>query len=144
MPLLPYALRPRTVVRKSAFRRGPTGDGVLWKAASIYFSAGPVILRSRAMRLGFSGGNRKWQAVAVAMLVTHDLRRILGKKPEQLGSWRAGTGDFVKVTTMKPMSKKDVRRSGATKKELRGAIVAQAVSDTAAKRPDAKLVVKTK
>jgi len=144
MPFLPYALRPRAVLRKTAFSRGATSNSVLWKAVSIYFAAGPAHLRSRAMRSGFSGGNRKWQAVGVAVLLTHDLRGVFGKQPEALGSWSAGTGEFVKVTTMKPMSRKELKRSGTTKKALRGAIVAQAVADTVAKHPDAKIVVKTK
>jgi hypothetical protein len=144
MSLVPYALRPRTVLRKAAVKRGPTGNSVLWKAAAIYFVGGPIRLRSTAIRLGFSGGNRKWQAVGAMVLLTHDLRRVLGKQSEPLGSWKAGTDSFVKVTTSKPLSKKVLKRSGTTRKALRAAVVARAVADTTAKNPDARIVVKTK
>ena len=144
MALVPYALRPRTVLRRAAVKRGATGNSVLWKAASIYFVGGPIRLRSTAIRLGFSGGNRKWQAVGAAVLLTHDLRRVFSKQPEPLGSWKAGADSFVRVTTSKPLSKKELKRAGTTKKAMRGAIIAQAVADTVAKNPDAKIVVKTK
>jgi len=144
MALLPYALRPRTVLRKTAVKRGATGSSVLWKAASIYFVGGPVRLRSTAIRLGFSGGNRKWQAIGVAAILGNDVRRAVSRQPETLGTWKAGMGDFVRVTTSKPLSKKELKRSGTTKKAMRGAIIAQAVADTVAKNPDAKIVVKTK
>ncbi len=65
-------------------------------------------------------------------------------QPEPLGTWKAGAGDFVRVSATKPMSKKELKRAGTTKKALRGAIIAQAVADTAAAVPDARIVVKTK
>ncbi len=144
MSLIPYALRPRAVLRKAAIKRGVEGGSVPWRALAMYFVGGPVLLRTNAIRRGVFGGSRQWQAVGLVLLLTQDLRRQVGKQPETLGTWKAGTGDFVKVTTTTPMSKKELKRSGTTKKAVRGAVIAQAVADTVAKNPDAKIVVKTK
>ncbi|NKB41981.1 MAG: hypothetical protein GKR86_13285 [Ilumatobacter sp.] len=82
--------------------------------------------------------------MGAVVLLTHDLRRILTKQSEPLGSWKAGVGDFVRVTTTMPMSKKELKRAGTTRKVLRKAIIAQAVADTMAKNPGAQVVVTTK
>lgn len=144
MSLLPYALRPRTIIRKAAFQRSAAGGGVLWSALAMFFTRGPVRVRSTAIRLGFLGGDRKWQAVGLAVLLTHDMRRVFGRQPEPLGSWRVGANEFVDVINAKPMSKKELKRSGTTKKAMRDVVIAQAVAATRAKNPGAKIVVKTK
>jgi hypothetical protein len=144
MSLVPYALRPRSVLRRAALRRGTAGGSVVWAALAMFFAGGPVRVRSTAFRLGILGGNRKWQAVGAVLLLTHDMRRVLGKQSEPLGSWKVGSNEFVDVINAKPMSKKELKRSGTTKKAMRATIIAQAVADTSAKSPDAKIVVKTK
>jgi hypothetical protein len=144
MSLVPYAFRPRTVLRRAALRRGAAGGGVFWSALALFFTRGPVRVRSTAIRHGFLGGNRKWQAVGLVVLLTHDMRRVFGKQSEPLGSWRVGTNEFVDVINAKPMSKMELKRSGTTKKAMRAAVIAQAVAATRAKNPDAKIVVKTK
>ncbi len=144
MSLVPYSLRPRNMLRKAAINRSVTGGGVLWTALRMYFLRGPVRVRSLAFRHGFMGGNRKWQAVGVALLLTHDMRHGFGKQSESLGSWKVGPNEFVEVINAKPMSKRELKRSGTTKKAMRAAVIAQAVAATSAKNPDAKVVVKTK
>lgn len=144
MSLVPYALRPRTFIRKAAFKRSAAGGGVLWSALAMFFARGPVRVRSTAIRLGFLGGDRKWQAVGLAVLLTYDLRRVFGRHSEPLGSWRIGANEFVDVINVKPMSKKDLKRSGTTKKAMRDAVIAQAVAAASAKNPGAKIVVTTK
>jgi hypothetical protein len=144
MSLVPYAVRPRNILRRVAIKRSATGGSVMWAALAMYFVRGPGRVRSTAFRLGILGGNRKWQAVGAVLLLTHDMRRVLGKQSDPLGSWKVGTNEFVDVINAKPMSKKELKRSGSTKKAIRAAIIAQAVADTSAKNPDAKIVVKTK
>jgi hypothetical protein len=144
MSLVPYVFRPRNVIRRVAIRRSVTGGSVLWSALAMYFVRGPARVRSSAFRLGFFGGNRKWQAVGVLLLLTRDARQVFGRQPEALGSWKVGPNGFVDVINAKPMSKKELKRSGTTKNAMRAAIIAQAVAATSAKNPDAKIVVKTK
>ena len=144
MSLLPYALRPRSVLRRAALKRGTAGGSVLWAALAMFFAGGPVRVRATAFRLGLLGGNRKWQAIGAVLLLTHDTRRVLGKQSESLGSWKVGPNEFVDVINAKPLSQKELKRSGTTKNAMRAAIIAQAVAATSAKNPDAKIVVKTK
>ena len=140
MSLVPYALRPRAVLRKAAIKRGVEGGSFAWRALAMYFVGGPVLLRTNAIRRGVFGGSRKWQAVGILLLLTQDVRQQAGKKPESLGKWKAGAGDFVRVGVEKPLSKKDRKRLGITRDQ----VVAQAVADTAAAVPGARIVVKTK
>jgi hypothetical protein len=140
MSVVPYALRPRAVVRKAALKRGVEGGSVFWRALAVYFVGGQTLLRTNALRRGLFGGNRKWQAVGVLMLLTNDVRKKVSKQPESLGTWKVGADSFVNVIAASPMSKKDRKRLGIT----RDRVIAQAVADTAAAVPDARIVVKTK
>ena len=144
MSLVPYALRPRNVLRKAALKHSATGGSVLWGALAMYFVRGPSRLRSVAIRQGVFGGNRKWQAIALLLVLTRDVRQAFGRQPESLGSWTVGTNQFVDVINAKPMSKKELKRSGTTKKATRAVIIASAVAAVSAKNPDAKIVVKSR
>ena len=114
MALLPYALRPAVIIRRKAIRQGILGPSLLWKV------------------------------VAAGVFGRSSLKKFFGKQPESLGTWKAGSNQFVSVINAKPMSKKERKRSGVTTKAMRDLIVAQAVADTRAKNPDAKIVVKKK
>lgn len=144
MSILPYALRPRAVIRKTAVKRGVDGGSMLWRALSLYFVGGPTLVRTFAIRRGFFGGNRAWQAVGVVMLITQDLRGAIRKKPEPLGRWKVPRNSFLNVITAEPQTKKQLKRAGTTKKQRRELIVSEAVAATRAKHPDAKIVVTTK
>ncbi|MGA9275372.1 hypothetical protein [Ilumatobacter sp.] len=140
MSLVPYALRPRAVIRKAAVKRGVEGGSVVWRALAMYFVGGPVLLRTQAIRRGIFGGNRSWQLIGLILLVSQDARGIFGKQSEPLGKWKVGPGQFVRVTNTKPLSKKDRKRLGIT----RATVIAEAVASAQAKHPDRKIVVKTK
>lgn len=144
MSLVPYPLRPRNVLRRAALKHSATGGSVLWGALAMYFVRGPSRLRSVAIRQGVFGGSRKWQAVALVLVLTRDVRQVFGRQPESLGSWTVGANEFVDVINAKPMSKKELKRSGTTKKATRAVIIASAVAAVSAKNPDAKIVVKTR
>ena len=140
MSLVPYALRPRAVLRKAAHKRGVEGGSVLWRALPMYYVGGPTLLRTNAIRRGVLGGDRKWQAAGLVLLITQDLRHQAGRGPERLGKWKVGPNDFLRVAVEKPLSKKERKRLGVT----RESVVEQAVADTAAAVPDARIVVKTR
>jgi len=137
MPLVPAAAR-RQLLSRAVFR-----GGLLVNVLA--FAVQPTgYLKRMSMIRGVRGSSLAWKFVAVGVYSPSTVKKIFGRQPEALGSWVAGTGSFVKVTTTKPVSKKELKRSGTTRKAMRGAIIAQAVADTAAKNPDAKIVVKTK
>lgn len=114
MALLPYALRPSVVIRRKAIRQGILGPSLLWKV------------------------------VAVGVFGRSSLKKFFGKQSQPLGTWKVASNSFVSVINAKPATKKQLKQAGTTRKARRDLIVAQAVADTAAKNPDAKIVVKTK
>ena len=114
MAVLPYALRPSVIIRRKALRQGLLGPSLFWKIV-----AGWVYGKST-------------------------IKKFLGKQPDELGTWKVGSNDFVNVINAKPRTKKQRKASGLTKKAARKAIVAAAVADSRRKDPDAEIVVKTK
>lgn len=114
MAVLPYALRPSVVIRRKAIRQGLLGPSLFWKVV-----AGWVFGKST-------------------------IKKFFGKQPDNLGSWKVGSNDFVNVINAKPQTKKQRRASGITNKAAKAAIVAAAVADARRKNPDAKIVVKSK
>ncbi|WP_040494690.1 hypothetical protein [Ilumatobacter nonamiensis] len=144
MSILPYALRPRAVIRKTAVKRGVDGGSVMWRALALYFVGGPTLVRTNAIRRGFLSGNRTWQVVGVALILSQDLRGMFRKKPEPIGRFRVKSNDFIRVTNIKPQSRRQLKRAGTNKKAKRASVIAEAVAAAQAKHPDARIVVKTK
>jgi uncharacterized membrane protein (DUF4010 family) len=103
-----------------------------------------VYLKRMSIVRGARGSSIGWKVVAVAMHSPATFKRIFGKHPEPLGSWSVASNSFVNVVNAKPMSKKQRKQAGISKKAMREAIIARAVADTRAANPDAKIVVKTK
>ena len=114
MALLPYALRPSVVIRRKAIRQGILGPSLLWKI------------------------------VAVGVFGRSSLKKFFGKQPDALGTWKVERNGFVNVLSAQPTTTKQLKRAGTTRKQRRNLIVARAVADTAAKDPDARIVLKTK
>jgi hypothetical protein len=137
MALLPVVLRQRLLAAAN-FGGGPFINLLAFVVQPASY------LRRMSIVRGLGGSSIVWKVVAVALYSPATVKRIFGKHPENLGSRRAGTGDFVKVATTEPMSKRALKRSGTTRKAARAAIVTQAVADIRVKHPDAKIVVKTK
>jgi hypothetical protein len=127
MSLLPYPLRPRTVLQRTALRRGVRGENILWGAIAAMLGGRGAYVRSQAIRQGVIGGNRSWRVVAGVLLVRQVLKSA-GKQPENLGKVKFGTNSFVNVINAKPMTKKQQKSAGITKADLK----AQASSDVAA------------
>lgn len=114
MALIPYALRPKVLIRSRAIRRGLLGPSLFWKVVAAWvFGKGTI-------------------------------KKFFGKQPEPLGTWKVGSNKFVNVINAKPQTKKQRKGSGVPKKVRKNAIVAAAVADARRKNPDAKIVVKTK
>ena len=91
-----------------------------------------VIIRRKAIRQGLLGPSIFWKGVAVWVLGKGTLKTFFGKQPESLGSYRVGTDAFLRVANSRPATKKERKRLGLSK----GALIAQAVADVEAARPD--------
>jgi hypothetical protein len=135
MSLLPYALRPRVILRKQAIERSVRGRSVFWRALALYFVRGPGIVRANAFRRGLLGGNRKWQAVGLVVLLTQDARSVFVKQPEFVAEERMRPGQILSVTTSKPLSRKEQKRTGITRKVLERQALAEVAAAAKAADP---------
>lgn len=88
MALLPYALRPKVVIRRKAIWSGLLGPSTFWKVVGVFvFGQGTV-------------------------------KRFFGKNPEDLGTFKAGKNSFVNVINAAPMTAKERKKAGLTKQLL--------------------------
>ena len=97
---LPYSMRPAVIIRRQAIWRGLFGSSIFWKIV-----AGWVFGRTT-------------------------LKKFFGKHPDDLGTERLKTGEFLTINTFVPLSRREQRRTGITKAVLR----AQAEADVRAAR----------
>ncbi|MEL6891270.1 MAG: hypothetical protein AAFP84_06730 [Actinomycetota bacterium] len=88
MALLPYALRPKVIIRRKAIWSGLLGPSTFWKVVAAFV---------------FGQGT---------------LKKFFGKNPESLGTFKAGKNSFVNVINAEPTSAKQRKRSGVTKQML--------------------------
>ena len=77
MALLPYALRPRVIIRRKAIWSGLLGPSTFWKV------------------------------VAVGVFGQQTIKKVFGRNPEQLGTFSVGQNSFVNVISAKPMTSKE-------------------------------------
>jgi hypothetical protein len=127
MALLPYPLRPRSVLQRIALRRGVRGESIFWGAVAAMLGGRAAYVRSQAIRHGVMGGNRSWQVIA-GILLLRQVTNSARKQPENLGKVKIGANSFVNVINAKPMTKKQQKSSGITKADIK----AQASADVAA------------
>jgi hypothetical protein len=142
MALLPYALRPGRLLRRTALRRGLGGTSLFWSSiAGLLLGQGSYV-RSQAIRRGLIGGSRSWQVLA-GFMILKEAASSAGKQPENLGKAKVGTGSFLRLATEKPMTKKQQKAAGVTKASIKAqasADVAGAWARKAAVNPKRKIV----
>ena len=85
---MPAALRPSLVIQRKAIANGLLGDSVFWKI------------------------------VAVALFLRGPLEGTFGRKSERLARYGVGPGHSVRVSTVKPLTRKQRKATGITKKAL--------------------------
>ncbi len=124
MALVPRALKPKTIVRRTAIRRGGKGGPAVWRALAAYYVGGLKMVRTQSLLRGVLGSNRTWKAIFAGVV----LRGQLSRAPEPIAKERLRTGQFLTVRVDKPLSRKQQKRSGITRKVLER----QALADVAA------------
>lgn len=102
MSLVPYALRPRYVLRSFLLRRGVSHPNPLIQPIAMLLVGQGDFLRARALRHGLILGSPYWRAVGGILVVRGVSKRVLQKPPERLGRQRVQAGRFVKVTVSAP------------------------------------------
>lgn len=88
MALVPITLRPSFIIRRNAMRKGVLGPSTLWKVVAVYVF-----------------GRRT-------------LKKMFGRQPEILAKRRIGVGHVMTVAAAVPMTRKQSKREGITKKTL--------------------------
>ena len=113
MSLIPRSLRPITVLRRRAMRRGLRGDSKVWRWIAVVVLVRSDAIRYNAMREGVYGKSKFWRGVAVMLFARDAVRAVAVKAPEQLGVERLAPGQIVQVCAITPDSRRGRRRARA-------------------------------
>jgi hypothetical protein len=75
-----------------------------------------VLIRRRALQRGVFGSSALWRAVAVVVFGSQFLKKVFGKNPEYLGTETLKAGQFLQITAIAPLTRRErreARRRGA-------------------------------
>ncbi len=101
MSLLPYALRPKVILRGQIIKRGIIGGNPFLRPVAMLLVGQGVYLRRSALRQGLILGHPFWRVIGLALLSQEFYRRAFEKAPEQLAVEHIGVGRTVTVATTK-------------------------------------------
>ena len=117
---------PAVVKRRLLIRAALGGGPVVHVLA---FAVQPMAyLRRLSMRRGILGPSRAWRYVAIVAYAPGMLRKLFGRGPEEIAVETVRPPQFISVLTAKPLSRKEQKRTGITRKRLEK----QALADVAA------------
>lgn len=102
MSLLPYALRPKVVLRAQIVKRGIIGGNPLLRPIAMLLVGQGVYLRRTALRQGLVLGHPFWRAIGVVLIGQAVYKQAFVKVPERIAVERIGVGHRVEVTTSEP------------------------------------------
>ena len=123
MSLLPYALRPKVVLRGQILKRGVIGGNPFLRTIAMVIVGQGVYVRRSALRQGLFLGHPFWRGIGVILLSQELYKRALKKTPEPLAVERIGVGRQVRVSVTEPSLRRRGRRAELKRLE------AEAVSD---------------
>jgi hypothetical protein len=130
MSLLPYALRPKVILRSQIVKRGVLGGNPLLRPIAMLMVGQGVYVRRSALRQGLVMGNPMWRFIGVLMLGQELYKMALKKAPERLAVERIGPGHRVTVDVMEPNLQLSRRERRAELRRLE----AEAVASVEARR----------
>lgn len=77
-----------------------------------------MYIRRAAIGKGILGSSTLWKVVAVFIFGKGTLKKLFGRQPELLGSRTIGVGSVITVAAVAPLSRRQAKRSGVTRKSL--------------------------
>lgn len=83
------------------------------------------IIRRNAMRKGVLGPSTFWKVVAVGMFGRTTVKKVFGRQHEVLGTRSIGVGHVLTVAASIPLTRRQARRAGITKEQLRTEALAE-------------------
>ena len=113
MKLIPYALRPSTLLRRQAMKRGLRSDSELVQLISFLAVSRPAVIRRTATRRGLLGTSRLWRVVGYWFVAGDVYRKLAVKEPDRLGTERLSEGQTVTVVTMHRPTRRERRRAAS-------------------------------
>lgn len=102
MSLLPYALRPRVVLRSQIIKRGVLGGNTVLRPIAMLMVGQGVYVRRSALRQGLVRGNPTWRFIGLLLLSQELYTKAVKKTPERLAVERIGPGQQVTVHATAP------------------------------------------
>jgi len=111
MSLLPYALRPRVVLRGQIIKRGVIGGNPFLRAIAMLLVGQGVYLRRTALRQGLILGHPFWRLIGALLLGEAVYKQAFKRAPETIAVERIGIDHHVRVAVMKPSLKRRGRRA---------------------------------
>jgi hypothetical protein len=127
MSLLPYALRPRVVLRKTVINRGVMGGSPLWRPIAMLMVGQGDYLKARAFRHGVFLGNSYWRAIGAAIIAQEVYKSVNRKAPDRIAVDRLRAGGRLQVAVSDPrldLSRRQRRRELAHQRTQADAEVA--------------------
>ena len=119
--VIPAVVKRRLLIR-ATFGGGPV-------VHVLAFAVQPATyLKRLSMRRGILGPSRTWRYIAVIAYAPGTLKSLFGKGPELIATETLRPPQFLSVLTATPLTKKEQKRSGITRKRLQR----QALADVAA------------
>lgn len=102
MALLPYALRPKVVLRSQIVKRGVIGGNPFLRPIAMLMVGQSVYLRRSAIRQGLVLGNPLWRFIGLALVGQEFYRVAIKKSPERLAVERVRGQGRVTVEVIEP------------------------------------------
>lgn len=102
MALLPYALRPKVILRAQIVKRGVIGGNPVLRPIAMLMVGQGVLVRRNALRQGLVLGQPMWRLVGALLLAQDAYRIVVKKTPERLAVERIKPGHRVTVQAVKP------------------------------------------
>ncbi|HUS41525.1 MAG TPA: hypothetical protein VMY16_02555 [Ilumatobacteraceae bacterium] len=102
MSLLPYALRPKVVLRSQIVKRGIIGGNPFLRPIAMMIVGQSVYLRRSALRQGLILGHPFWRVIGLALVGQELYRRGVKKAPERIAVERIGSSHRVSVEVFEP------------------------------------------
>ena len=117
----------RTRLGSRVVRRAVFGGGTAMHVAALVLHP-TLYLRRMSMRRGILGPSRPWRIVAIVTYLPGAMKKLFGRAPDEIAVETVRPPQFVSVLTAKPLSRKEQKRTGITRKRLQR----QALADVAA------------
>ena len=77
-----------------------------------------LVIQRKAISDGLLGPSVFWKVVAVGLFLRGPVEGTFGRRSERLARYRVGPGHSVKVTTMRPTTRKQRKEQGLTKAKV--------------------------